>query len=80
VTVRVKCFSIVKSVFECDEIEVDVAGGATAGDVIARVQAMAEGRLDGLPMRLARNHAFVVDGETVGVDDELALIPPVQGG
>ncbi|OUS70073.1 molybdopterin converting factor [Paenibacillus sp. MY03] len=29
---------------------------------------------------VARNHAYVADGETVQASDELALLPPVSGG
>jgi len=41
---------------------------------------MAEGRLDSIPFRIALNKNFVSGDHPLNNDDELALIPPVQGG
>lgn len=80
IRVRVLCFSHVRAVLGRAELDLEMPAGSTAGDVRARIVGMGEGRLSGMPMKIACNRAFV-DAETPLADgDELALIPPVQGG
>jgi molybdopterin synthase catalytic subunit len=61
-------------------ITLELPAGATAGEVLERVRKMADMRLTSLPMRVAINREFVSESATLRDGDEVALIPPVQGG
>ena len=47
---------------------------------MAHIRSLADGRLDGVPLRLAVNHDFVDEDVELSENDEVALISPVQGG
>lgn len=60
---------------------VEVAEGATAGDVVAAVRERFPGLAGLLPgVRVAVNHAYVDAGTPVADGDEVAILPPVGGG
>ncbi|HEY9228751.1 MAG TPA: MoaD/ThiS family protein [Gemmatimonadaceae bacterium] len=61
-------------------LSVDIAPGATAGDVLRHVQALPGG--DGLPRQplLAVNERYAKPNRLLESGDELAIIPPVAGG
>jgi len=80
VKIDLRCFSHVKYALGRDAVAVELDAGATAGDLAARVREMADGRLAGLPLRVAVNRRFVPDDHVLADGDEAALIPPVQGG
>ena len=80
ITIRLRCFSHVRDVLDTGELELSFAPGATADDVAIEVRRRANGRLDGLPFRLAVNQEFVAGDAALTDGDEVALIPPVQGG
>jgi molybdopterin synthase catalytic subunit len=80
IRVRVRCFSHVRAVLGRAEIDLDLPANSTAGDAAARVSEMGEGKLAGLPMKIALNHGFVEPDAPLADGDEIALIPPVQGG
>ena len=79
-TIRVVCFSLVKQVLGRGELTVSLLVGSTGSDVVAHVRSLADGRLDGVPLRLAVNHDFVDEDVELSENDDVALIPPVQGG
>ena len=79
-TIRVLCFSHVRHVLQRDHVSLALPAGSTTDDALAAVKELAGGRLDALPMRVARNRAYVLAAEPLADGDELALIPPVQGG
>ncbi|MCL4235746.1 MAG: MoaD/ThiS family protein [Deltaproteobacteria bacterium] len=78
--IRLRCFSHIKYALGRDEMTIELPGGATAGDLIARVRAMGGETLRTIPVRAAVNQAYVDPGEVLHDGDEVALIPPVQGG
>ena len=80
IRVRVLCFSHVRAVLGRDELDMELPAGSTAGDVAARVIEMGAEKLRGLPVKIALNESFVEPDTAVTDGDELALIPPVQGG
>lgn len=79
-SVRVVCFSLVKQALGEDELTVSLPAGSTGSDLEDHIRGMADGRLDGIPLRIAVNHGFVDDTVEIREGDEVALIPPVQGG
>lgn len=78
--VRVRLFSHLKHVLGWSEMALDLAEGATASDAAARLRDLAGGCLDGVVFRLAVNQEYVSDSRALVDGDEVALIPPVQGG
>ncbi len=80
IRITVRCFSHVKDVLRREELTLDLPRGATAGDVVAQVRGMGGGLLVDLPVRVAVNKTIVAETAPLRHGDEVALIPPVQGG
>ena len=80
IIVRVVCFSVIKHILRAEELSVALPAGAKGSDLDKHIRAMAGGRLDGIPLRLALNQQFVSSDSELSDGDEVALIPPVQGG
>lgn len=78
--VTVRCFSHVRSALGVDSLVLALPEGSTAAAVEAEVRAKAPGRLDAMPWRIAVNRVFAGPGTRLAEGDEVALIPPVQGG
>jgi molybdopterin synthase catalytic subunit len=63
------------------EESVELAPGATVGELLALLQEKHAGLRAFLPRcRVARNQAFVEPSEALKAGDEVAMIPPVAGG
>lgn len=80
IRIVVRCFSHVRDALGAETLSLELPAGATAADGERLVRAMAPARLEGLPLRLAVNRAFSPPGTPLQDGDELALLPPVQGG
>ena len=78
--VTVKCFSQVKYALKVNQIFLDLEPGQTTADVEEAVRKHAAGKLDGISLRIAVNRVYVQEPVDVEDGDEVALIPPVQGG
>jgi len=78
--VTVKCFSQVKYALKVNQIFLDLEPGQTTADVEEAVRKHAAGKLDGISLRIAVNRVYVQEPVVVEDGDEVALIPPVQGG
>ena len=78
--VTVKCFSQVKYALKVNQIFLDLEPGQTTADVEDAVRKHAAGKLDGISLRIAVNRIYVQEPVAVEDGDEVALIPPVQGG
>jgi molybdopterin converting factor small subunit len=79
-TVTVRLFGRYRDLSAASTLDVDVPSRATVADLVAALHAM---ELDvPLPDRpvVAVNHKPAPDGQALGADDEIALIPPVAGG
>jgi len=74
------CFSHVRDVIGESTVRLEFPRGATAGDVEAHVRALAPAKLGALPLRLAVNQNVVDRDAPLRDGDEVALLPPVQGG
>jgi sulfur-carrier protein len=79
--VAVKLFAAGRELAGTSETYVELAGGATVGDV-RRALAAQHTALAPLVARslMAVNAEYAHDATVLAVGDELALIPPVSGG
>jgi molybdopterin converting factor small subunit len=80
IKVTIKCFSQVKYALGTNELILELDSGTTTSKLEQLVKEMAEGKLDGISLRVAINQKYIPN-ETELIDgDEVAFIPPVQGG
>ena len=80
IQVKVKCFSHVKNALETDELELELERGTTTTRLDKLIREKAKGKLDGVSLRVAINKKYVPEETVLGDGDEVAFIPPVQGG
>tara|TARA_B100001250_G_C19452986_1_gene636832 strand:+ start:132 stop:374 length:243 start_codon:yes stop_codon:yes gene_type:complete len=75
-----KCFSQVKYALNTDEMMIELEDGQTASDLEKIIRKKTGEKLKGIAVQIAVNQKYS-DGSTVLHNgDEVALIPPVQGG
>ncbi|MBZ0274072.1 MoaD/ThiS family protein [bacterium] len=80
IRINVLCFSHVREALGRSQFEVELPAPATAADALARVRDMAGTRLDRLTLRVSVNREYAPLSTPLADGDEVALIPPVQGG
>lgn len=78
--VTLKCFSHLKYALGRDEMVVDLPADSNAADLEAHVRGLTGDALEGIPLRVSVNRRFVSLDHPLAEGDEIALIPPVQGG
>ena len=78
--VTVKCFSQVRYALEKDELSLELGPGKTTKDVEDLVREHANKKLDGVLFRTAVNRIYIKEPRELKDGDEVAFIPPVQGG
>jgi MoaE-MoaD fusion protein len=74
--VRVRLFAALRERAGRGTLELEVADGATVGDIWPLLELGAEPR----GLLYARNRAYVERAEALRAGDEVAVIPPVSGG
>jgi molybdopterin synthase catalytic subunit/molybdopterin converting factor small subunit len=82
VILRVRLFAILRERAGSEEIELELADGATVADAmktLAELPSLA-GLLERLPVRMAVNREYSQGEKRLFEHDELALIPPLSGG
>ncbi len=78
--IKIKCFSQVKYALGENEINLELENGLSTIDLENIIREKADGKLDGVSLRVAVNQQYQSE-ETILTDgDEVAFIPPVQGG
>jgi len=80
IRVQLRCFSHVKHALGQDVVELHLPLDSTAADVECCVRAMLPQHLSSMVFRLALNHQVVDGSAAVHDGDEVALLPPMQGG
>ena len=80
IQVKVKCFSQVKYALGIHELALELEIGTTTTGLDKLIREKAEGKLDGVSLRVALNQKYVPEETVLGDGDEVAFIPPVQGG
>ena len=78
--VSVKCFSHVQYALGQTELLVELENGSKASDLEKLIRIRAKGKLDDVSLRVAINQNYVNEDTELKDGDEVAFIPPVQGG
>ena len=78
--IKIKCFSQVKYALGENEIELELNPGTTTSDLEQIIREKSDEKLDGISLRVAVNQQYQVDEIELNDGDEVAFIPPVQGG
>ncbi len=77
--VRVLPFGVLKEALGADTIAVELPGGATVGDLIARLRERAPA-VDSRAIAVSINAEYAGRNSVLQDDDEVGLLPPVSGG
>ena len=80
IQVKVKCFSQVKYVLGKDEMSLSLEPGTTSSELEELVRNQAQGKLDKVTLRIVVNQKYIPEEIELKNGDEVAFIPPVQGG
>jgi molybdopterin converting factor subunit 1 len=81
VKVRVKLFAIARQVVGAETVEVDVADGATVGELRRTLVSTYPALARTMPLMMVAVAAeYATDQTVINAQDEVALIPPVSGG
>ena len=80
ITVNVKCFSQVTYALDTDILLLELELGTTTDILEKIIRDRAGGKLDGVSLRTAVNQKYIPDVVELKDGDEVAFIPPVQGG
>ena len=80
IKIRLKCFSQVKYALGKNEIIFELENGAYTDDLEKIVRKKAEGKLNDVALSIALNKKYISKNTELEDGDEVAFIPPVQGG
>ena len=80
IKIRIKLFSHIKYELGKEEITMEFENGATTDDVVKEIHQRGGEKIKSLPFRVAVNQEFISSSCTLSNNDEVAIIPPVQGG
>ena len=80
IKIKIKCFSQVKYALGKESLELELKDGTTSDNLENHIRNMAEGKLDGIDLRIAINKKYSKSNKILIDGDEVAFIPPVQGG
>ncbi len=80
VEITVLLFSHLRHALDCGKLTITLPAGSTAADLVSNIRERLEERLATMPLRVAVNGQFAPEDTILKAGDEVALIPPVQGG
>ena len=80
IKIKVKCFSQVKYALGIDNLNLEFESGTSTFQLEKLIREKANGKLDGISLRVALNKKYIPDETELHDGDEVAFIPPVQGG
>ena len=80
IKIKVKCFSQVKYALGIDNLNLKFESGTSTSQLEKFIREKANGKLDGISLRVALNKKYITDETELQDGDEVAFIPPVQGG
>ncbi len=78
--ITIKCFSQVKYALGIDEFVLELEAGTMSSVLEQNIRSKADGKLDGISLRIAVNQKYIPNDIELNDGDEVAFIPPVQGG
>ena len=80
IKVTIKCFSQVKYALNQNELVLELKNGFRSSDLEKTIRIKAKGQLDNISLRVAINQQYITKNTELKNGDEVAFIPPVQGG
>ena len=80
IKIRLKCFSQVKYALGKNEIIFELENGASTDDLEKIVRKKTKGKLNDVTLSTAVNKKYISKSTELKDGDEVAFIPPVQGG
>ena len=80
IKIKVKCFSQVKYALGIDNLNLEFESGTSTSQLEKFIREKANGKLDGISLRVALNKKYIPDETELQDGDEVVFIPPVQGG
>ena len=80
IKIKIKCFSQVKYALGIDEFVLELEAGTMTSELEQNIRSKADGKLDGISLRIAVNQKYIPNDIELNDGDEVAFIPPVQGG
>jgi len=80
IKVTIKCFSQVKYAVGEDELNLELETGTSTLELENIIREKAKGKLDTVSLRIALNQKYIPIKTELKDGDEVAFIPPVQGG
>lgn len=80
IKINMICFSHVRQVLGQRSVELELAAGSTTDDLLQVVRDRLGVDLADMVFRVAVNQEFVDGAAPLSDGDEVALIPPMQGG
>jgi len=80
ININVKCFSQVKNALGIDELNLELETGTSTFELEKIIRKNANGKLDSISLRVAVNQKYIPIDTELKDGDEVAFIPPVQGG
>ena len=80
IKITIKCFSQVKYALEEKELVLEIDSGANTQDVEKLIRKKANNNLDNVSLSVAVNKKYISKVIVLNDGDEVAFIPPVQGG
>ena len=80
IKIKIKCFSQVKYALGKEELELELETGTTTQEVEKQIRKKTNGNLDNVSLSVAVNKKYISTEMVLNDGDEVAFIPPVQGG
>jgi len=80
INIKIRLFSHARYHFGKNEVTIALPRGSSIAEIAAELRSMGGTKFKKVPFRIARNHKIAGDNEIIREGDELACIPPVQGG
>ena len=78
--ITIKCFSQVKYALGIDEFVLELEAGTMTSELEQNIRSKADGKLDGISLRIAVNQKYIPNDIELNDGDEVAFILTVQGG
>ena len=80
IKIKVKCFSQVRYALGIDNLNLEFESGTNTSQLEKFIRGKANGKLDGVSLRIAVNQQYQAEETELQDGDEVTFIPPVQGG
>ncbi len=77
----IKLFASLRHSMNSDEIQIDIDNETTVLQMKKIIfETFPNLKKSNIPFFVAVNHKYAADSDVIGINDEIALIPPVSGG